>query len=367
MRWASFHRAYRDGLESHGATIEQPAGDEVMAVSESPSLTRTMPFARPAPRSRYSARSGLYPTCSSGRAVGGSICVSGSTRARYSPGTDVAGHGFIAGPAIGLAKRLQQAALPGEILVGEEALGLLGDTVETEPFQGARPGDRRVLGIVEGAPALARHLEVALVGREHEASRRCEQRSSGSPAKAAAVGHDHRGGRDRKNATRGRADLEPRGGNDRARRPLHPVREGFALSAGGGDDSRDRRGGRVLRAVGRRRTRRADHAQAGDADRRGGWRRFARRGILGRAPPLRSPGTGAAADARLRGPSTGRRHPPRSDRASGHARRRLADLHLGNCSSRVRPRAAGVDQSDAVGARSFPDTRPRGWSTTLPT
>ena len=216
----------RDGLESHGATIEQRAGDEVMAVFGVPDSNEddALRAARAAleVRSRDRGSTDVLEQAGRGRI---DLRVGDRRRARYSPGPTLRGTASSPGLPSGWQSGSNRRALPARSWSATEALGLLGDTVETEPFQGARPGDRRVLGIVEGAPALARHLEVALVGREHElaALRAAFERVAGEGALPSV--HDHRGGRDRKNATRGRADLE-RSGRKRPRSSAAAPRTG---------------------------------------------------------------------------------------------------------------------------------------------
>ena len=129
----------RDGLESHGATIEQRAGDEVMAVfgvpvSNEDDALRAARAALQVQR-EIGALSDVLERARRGRI---DLRV-GIDAGEVLAGTDVAGHGFIAGPAIGLAKRLQQTALPGEILVGEEALGLLETPSRRSPSKGRGP------------------------------------------------------------------------------------------------------------------------------------------------------------------------------------------------------------------------------------
>ena len=83
------------------------------------------------------------------------------------------GQGFATGDAINLAARLQQAAAPGEILIGETTRGLLGDRVTVEevtPFlvKGKRGFVRaaRVLNLASDTPSTI--MGSPFVGREGE-------------------------------------------------------------------------------------------------------------------------------------------------------------------------------------------------------
>src|SRR3970282_1556098 len=80
--------------------------------------------------------------------------------------------------AVNVAARLEQAAAPGEALIGAETLQLVRDAVRVaavEPLElkgKAEPVDAyRLLEVLIDADALARHLEAPLVGRERERDR----------------------------------------------------------------------------------------------------------------------------------------------------------------------------------------------------
>jgi DNA-binding SARP family transcriptional activator len=82
------------------------------------------------------------------------------------------------GAAVKAAARLQQAAAEGEILVAEGTRWLVRHAAVLEPaasFTGAGvetpPTAWKVLGLVPGAPPLARRLDVSMVGRAPELSR----------------------------------------------------------------------------------------------------------------------------------------------------------------------------------------------------
>jgi DNA-binding SARP family transcriptional activator len=154
-------------LDGHEATIEQRAGDEVMAVFGVPRSHED--DALRAARAALDLKAELGELSESlERAGRGRIELRvGIETGEVLTGTDDTAFGFVAGPAVTLAKRILQGAGPGEILLGPETLRLLGDAVVSDP-----EGDRgRLLEVVEGAQAPARHPEVPLVGRRAELGR----------------------------------------------------------------------------------------------------------------------------------------------------------------------------------------------------
>ena len=76
------------------------------------------------------------------------------------------------GDAVNVAARLEQAAQPGEILIGEETLRLARDAVEVEPVEPlvlkgkAEPVVAHRLLSVHGGEGFARHMGAPMVGRE---------------------------------------------------------------------------------------------------------------------------------------------------------------------------------------------------------
>ena len=155
----------RDVLVEHGATTEQRASDEVMAVFGIPRSHEDDPL--------RAARAALDLQAAIGRAGGdlarrGMELRIGIETGEVLSGADEAGHGFISGPAIGLAKRLFHRARPGELVIGPATMGLLGGAVLSEPADGGREEASLLLGLVEDATAPPRHLEAPLVGRGAE-------------------------------------------------------------------------------------------------------------------------------------------------------------------------------------------------------
>ena len=85
------------------------------------------------------------------------------------------GQTFATGDAVNVAARLEQAAAPGEILIGAPTLRLVRDAVDSEPVEplelrGKADGvpAHRLLAVRPGAAGHERRLDARLVGRERE-------------------------------------------------------------------------------------------------------------------------------------------------------------------------------------------------------
>ncbi|MDQ2982628.1 MAG: AAA family ATPase [Actinomycetota bacterium] len=90
-------------------------------------------------------------------------------------GDPSSGQRLVTGDAVNVAARLEQAAAPGEVLVGETAYRLVRDAVEAEPVEPLEAkgktdplGAHRLTRVIEGAAPFARRFESPLVGRERE-------------------------------------------------------------------------------------------------------------------------------------------------------------------------------------------------------
>jgi DNA-binding SARP family transcriptional activator/tetratricopeptide (TPR) repeat protein len=144
-------------LEAHGGTIEQRAGDEVMAVFGVPRAHED--DALRAARAALELQAEMLPPQS---------LRIGIETGEVLAGADEAGHGFVAGAAITLAKRLQQQARNGDILAGPAARRLLGSAVEAERSSKGQAETFRLRQVVEDVPALPRNLDAPLADREQE-------------------------------------------------------------------------------------------------------------------------------------------------------------------------------------------------------
>ena len=162
-------------VEAHGGTVEKFIGDAVMAVFGIPVVheddalravravaemrTRLAALNEELERDwgvRIAVRTGV----NTGEVVAGDA--SGSQR-------------FATGDAVNVAKRFEEAAPPGEILLGEATHHLVRDAVEVEPVEPlALKGKSdplpafRLLSLSLELPGRARRLDSPMVGRERE-------------------------------------------------------------------------------------------------------------------------------------------------------------------------------------------------------
>src|SRR5438552_1618362 len=146
-------------LERHGGRVEKFVGDAVMAVFGIPQIHEDDAL----------------------RAVRAAVELRDpAIRIGVNTGEVVAGEGetLVTGDAVNVAARLEQAAQPGETLIGSETRGLVRDAVETEETKPlelkgkAEPLQaHRVLVVDPDAPSVARRLDRAMVGRARELGR----------------------------------------------------------------------------------------------------------------------------------------------------------------------------------------------------
>ena len=97
------------------------------------------------------------------------------TRARSSPATRRSEQSFATGDAVNVAARLEQAAEPGEIVLGEATYRLVRDAVRAERVEPlALKGKANVVAawrlveVLEGALPFARRFDSPLIGRADE-------------------------------------------------------------------------------------------------------------------------------------------------------------------------------------------------------
>jgi len=93
-------------------------------------------------------------------------------------GDDLYGQDVTVGDAVNLAARLEQAAAPGQVVLGESTYRLVRDAVEVEPLPPlavkgkAEPVSAwTLLAVHPGAPGHARRADAPMVGREAELAR----------------------------------------------------------------------------------------------------------------------------------------------------------------------------------------------------
>src|SRR6201987_4911597 len=124
VQWRYFE-AMREVVERHGGTVEKVIGDEGMAVFGVPPTHEddALRACRAADEMLDSARAlglGVRVGVNTGEVIAGG------------PGE---GQGFVSGEAVIVAKRLEQAAEPGEILIGKATYPLVSHAVSAGPLE----------------------------------------------------------------------------------------------------------------------------------------------------------------------------------------------------------------------------------------
>ncbi len=165
----------RTVVERHGGTVEKFIGDAVMAVFGVPTVHED--DALRAVRASTEMRAELAALNDELERGSG---VRLKTRTGVNSGEVVAGdpssgQSFVSGDTVNVAARLEQAAEPGEILIGAGTLSLVRDAVRVEateplPLKGkAKPVPAfRLLDVLVGAAPHTRRLDSRMVGRDDE-------------------------------------------------------------------------------------------------------------------------------------------------------------------------------------------------------
>ena len=187
---ARYFEEMRAVIEHHGGTVEKFIGDAVMALFGVPQMHEddALRAVRAAAQMRQRIEE-LNAELEAAHAVRLQVSI-GVNTGQVVTGGDTVGGTLATGDAINVAARLQQAAGPGEILIGTETHGLVRDAV--------RAGPRRrfkVKGKLEdvatwsldtvdaGASGFARRLDAPLVDRAAElrALREAFDRAAAAP------------------------------------------------------------------------------------------------------------------------------------------------------------------------------------------
>jgi class 3 adenylate cyclase/predicted ATPase len=164
-RMRRYFEDLRTILERHGGSVEKFVGDAVMAVFGVPVSHEddALRAVRAASEMRAAiAEHGLEARIGINT---GEVVVGGE------------GETLVTGDAVNVAARLEQAAAPGETLIGERTRALVRDAVEAEPLEplelkgkGEPVHAYRLVDVV-GPEPIARRLDTPLVGRERERRR----------------------------------------------------------------------------------------------------------------------------------------------------------------------------------------------------
>jgi class 3 adenylate cyclase/tetratricopeptide (TPR) repeat protein len=167
----------RAALERHGGTVEKFIGDAVMAVFGVPAIHED--DALRAVRAAAEMREALEAL---NKELERDHGVALAARIGVNTGEVVAGDQpdtLVTGDAVNVAARLEQAADPGTVLIGEETLRLVRDAVVAEPIEPLEVKGKseplaafRLVEVMAGAVAgFARRLDSPMVGRERELAR----------------------------------------------------------------------------------------------------------------------------------------------------------------------------------------------------
>ena len=129
--------AMRAALERHGGSVEKFIGDAVMAVFGYRSSTRTTPFV-PSGRDRHAGRARRLNTDLERDHGIRLACRIGVNTGEVLVGPGDADVGRVTGDAVNTAARLETAAEPGDVLIGEATMALVRDAVGAEPVSRCR-------------------------------------------------------------------------------------------------------------------------------------------------------------------------------------------------------------------------------------
>jgi predicted ATPase/class 3 adenylate cyclase len=174
MMFSYFHEM-RGAIERHGGTVEKFIGDAVMAVFGVPTaheddalracraaleMQQRLGVLNEALERRYGSTIALRIGVNSGEVVAGDASVR---------------QALVTGDAVNVAARLEQAASPGQILIGESTFQLVRDAVSAEPVQAlilkgkSEPlAAYRLTAVDLAAAGRSRRLDTPMVGRERE-------------------------------------------------------------------------------------------------------------------------------------------------------------------------------------------------------
>jgi class 3 adenylate cyclase/tetratricopeptide (TPR) repeat protein len=162
-------------VERHGATVEKFIGDAIMAVFGLPLVHEDDAFR--AVRAAAEMRDELAQLNDEFERDYGLRLENrtGINTGEVVAGDSAAGQRLVTGDAVNVAARLEQAADPGQILVGESTYRLVRDAVEALPVEPLSVKGKTdelspllLIDVLAGAEPFTRRLESKLVGRERE-------------------------------------------------------------------------------------------------------------------------------------------------------------------------------------------------------
>jgi class 3 adenylate cyclase/tetratricopeptide (TPR) repeat protein len=165
-----FFDVVRPALEHHGGTVAKFIGDAVMAVFGIPAVHED--DALRACRAALETQDELGQL---NKELERDWGVTLSTRTGLNTGeviSDPSAESLVIGDPVNTAARLEQAAPPGTVLIGESTYGLVAGAVEVESIEPVVAKGKaeavaayRLLSVVTGVPQRAGRLDAAMVGR----------------------------------------------------------------------------------------------------------------------------------------------------------------------------------------------------------
>ena len=161
-------------IEAHGGTVEKFVGDEVMAVFGVPVVHEDDPL-----RGVRAALAVHECVAELDRESTAHLEVRiGVNTGEVVTGDPSAGHGFVSGDAVAVGKRLEQAAAPGEIVLGESTYRLVAHAVRATQLEPLRLKGKaeeatafRLESVDPAASAIPRRDDTRFVGQERELER----------------------------------------------------------------------------------------------------------------------------------------------------------------------------------------------------
>jgi class 3 adenylate cyclase len=171
-----YFAASRAAVERHGGLVEKFVGDAVLAVFGVPEVRED--DALRAVRAAAEVAAGVDALSRElSRDLGVTLAIrTGVNTGSVVTGADRAGGSFATGDAVNTAARLEQAAGPGEVLLGETTYALVRDAVTVEEVESVVAKGKaepvrayRLLAVDDQAAGRARRLDAALIGRTQEA------------------------------------------------------------------------------------------------------------------------------------------------------------------------------------------------------
>jgi class 3 adenylate cyclase len=165
-------------IERHGGTVEKFIGDAVMAVFGIPTLHEDDALRAVRAAAEIATElANLNGELSASRGVAIQFRT-GVNTGEVVAGDPATGQTLVTGDTVNTAARLEQAAAPGEILLGAITWNLVRDAVEVEPVEPIAAKGKalpiaayRLLSVRPGEAGRRRRLERPLVGRERELAR----------------------------------------------------------------------------------------------------------------------------------------------------------------------------------------------------